>query len=142
MSDPRDLTIVRRIDAFDLPTVVDQDFLWLLFGRGEDQVDEVSVSNPRPRTASGETLSSYSKWFQGVRSRSGEILRRIQKGDARIESTGAAVVSIGAAGYGIWTAVWGLGGGLGWWLVPVSALSLISALRAIPARLGRGTASA
>ena len=44
--------------------------------------------------------------------------------------------AIGAAGYGVWTAIWGLGGAIGWWLVPVSALSLVAALRMIPARLG------
>ncbi len=43
VTDPKDLTIVRRMDALDLPTEGDQDFLWLLFGRGADAVDEVSV---------------------------------------------------------------------------------------------------
>jgi uncharacterized membrane protein len=38
--------------------------------------------------------------------------------------------------YGIWTAVWGLGGSIGWLLVPVSLVSLVVALRIIPARLG------
>lgn len=137
VTDPRDLTIVRRVDALELPTVVDQDFLWLLFGRGDDEVDEVSVSRPKPRRTGREAFSGHSKWLQGVRMRSGDLLRRIQKGDARIESTGSAAVAVGAAGYGAWTAIWGLGGALGWWLVPISALSLVTALRAIPARLNR-----
>lgn len=137
VTDPDDLSIVKRMDALDLPTIVDQDFMWLLFGRGEDQVDEISVSNPKPRASGSEASSRYSAWLRGVKTKSGDILRRIQRGDARIESTGSALVATGAAGYGIWTAVWGLGGRLGWWLVPVSALSLIVALRAIPARLDR-----
>ena len=37
---------------------------------------------------------------------------------------------------GIWTAVWGLGGAIGWWLVPVAAVSLVVALIKIHARLG------
>ncbi len=77
----------------------------------------------------------YNTWLSGVRMKSADMIRRIQKGDARFESTGAAVVVVAAAGYGIWTAVWGLGGRIGWWLVPVAALSLIAALRIIPARL-------
>ena len=51
-------------------------------------------------------------------------------------STLAAIIAIGAAGYGVWTAVWGLGGAIGWWLIPVSALSLIVAFIRIHARLG------
>src|SRR5687768_15604918 len=71
-----------------------------------------------------------------VRMGSGDLLRRIQTGDAGLESTWAAAVAIGAAGYGVWTAVWGLGGAIGWWLVPVSALSLVGALIRIHAKLG------
>jgi uncharacterized membrane protein YgcG len=133
VTDPKDLTIVRRMDALDLPTEGDQDFLWLLFGRGADAVDEVSVAKPRPRRTG---YSMYTTWLTATKARSLDLLRRIQKGDARIESTGSAAVAIGAAGYGIWTAVWGLGGRIGWWLVPVSLVSLIAALRIIPARLG------
>jgi uncharacterized membrane protein len=68
--------------------------------------------------------------------KSGDITLRIRKGDARLESTLAAIIAIGAAGYGIWTAVWGLGGAIGWWLVPVSAIGLVVALIKIHARLG------
>jgi uncharacterized membrane protein YgcG len=118
----------------DLQTEVDQDFMWLLFGRGEDMVDEISVKHPKPRKA--DSSGTYSAWWSGVKSKSSGITRRIQKGDARLESTLAAIIAIGAAGYGIWTAVWGLGGAIGWWLVPVSALSLIVALIRIHARLG------
>jgi uncharacterized membrane protein len=64
------------------------------------------------------------------------VVRRIQKGDARLESTLSAIVAIAAAGYGIWTAVWGLGGSIGWLLVPVSAFSLVAALILIHAKLG------
>lgn len=134
VSDPKDLTIVRKVDALDLPTAADQDFLWLLFGR-EDPVEEVSIRHPKPRPAAG-SANLYTAWYTAAKERSKDLLRRIRKGDARIESTGSAVVAIGAAGYGIWTAVWGLGGAIGWWLVPVSVVSLVVALRIIPARLG------
>jgi uncharacterized membrane protein YgcG len=133
VTDPKDLTIVRKMDALDLPAETDQDFLWLLFGR-TDPVEEVSIRHPKPRAAGNAAL--YTKWYQAAKERSKDLLRRIRKGDARIESTGVAVVALGAAGYGIWTAVWGLGGPIGWWLVPVSLVSLVVALRIIPARLG------
>jgi uncharacterized membrane protein YgcG len=131
VTDPKDVTIVRRMDALDLPTEADQDFLWLLFGRGDGAADEVSVTKPRRPGGA----ASYTKWYEATRSRAKDLLLRIRTGDARIESTGATLVAVGAAGYGVWTAVWGLGGRIGWWLVPVSAISLIVALRLIPARL-------
>ena len=134
VTDPKDLTLVRTMDAMDLQTEVDQDFMWLLFGRGEDAVDEVSVRHPKPRKATSAT--TYSTWWSGVKMKSGDVTRRIRKGDARLESTLAAIIAIGAAGYGIWTAVWGLGGAIGWWLVPVSAICLVVALIRIHARLG------
>jgi uncharacterized membrane protein YgcG len=133
VSDPKDLTLVRKMDAMDLQAELDQDFMWLLFGRGEDAVDEVSVNHPKPRKAESGT---YAAWWSGVKMKSTDITLRIRKGDARLESTLAAIIAIGAAGYGIWTAVWGLGGAIGWWLVPVSAISLIVALIKIHARLG------
>ena len=133
VTDPEDVKIVRRSDALDLPTATDQDFVWLMFGRGERAVEEISVKHPKKRRGSA---SRYSKWWTGVRMKSGDMVRRIQKGDARIESVLAAVIAIGAAGYGVWTAIWGLGGAIGWWLVPVAAVSLVLALRLIPARLG------
>jgi Predicted membrane protein (DUF2207) N-terminal domain/Predicted membrane protein (DUF2207) C-terminal domain len=133
VTDPKDVKIVRRQDALDLPTATDQDFVWLMFGRGERAVEEISVKHPKARRGSA---SRYSKWWTGVRMKSGDLARRIQKGDARLESVLAAVIAIGAAGYGVWTAIWGLGGAIGWWLVPVSAVSLVLALRLIPARLG------
>ena len=135
VTDPKDLTLVRRQDALDLPTEADQEFLWMLFGRGSSAVEEISVRHPRPRRGGGGH-GRYTKWLEATKARSGDLLRRIQKGDARIESTGSAVVAVGGALYGIWTAVWGLGGRVGWWLVPVGAVSLILALRLIPARLG------
>jgi len=106
----------------------------LLFGRGEDAVDEVSVNHPKPRKAASS--GTYAAWWSGVKMKSGDITLRIRKGDARLESTLAAIIAIGAAGYGIWTAVWGLGGAIGWWLVPVAAISLVAALIKIHARLG------
>jgi uncharacterized membrane protein YgcG len=132
VTDPKDLTIVRTAEALDLSTEADQDFLWLLFGRGADAV-EVSIRHPRPRR---EGYASYTAWLTATKARAGDLLRRIRKGDARIESTGSAVVAIGAALYGVWTAVWGLGGSIGWLLVPVGLVSLVVALRLIPARLG------
>ena len=134
VSDPKDLTLVRKMDAMDLQTELDQDFMWLLFGRGEDAVDEVSVNHPKPRKAASS--GTYAAWWSGVKMKSGDITLRIRKGDARLESTLAAIIAIGAAGYGIWTAVWGLGGAIGWWLVPVAAISLVVALIKIHARLG------
>ena len=134
VTDPKDLTLVRKMDAMDLQTELDQDFMWLLFGRGEDAVDEVSVNHPKPRKA--ESSGTYAAWWSGVKMKSSDITRRIRKGDARLESTLAAIIAIGAAGYGIWTAIWGLGGAIGWWLVPVSALCLVVALIRIHARLG------
>ena len=119
VTDPNDLTIVRRKDALDLPTAVDQDFMWLMFGRGGDAVDEVSIRHPKARKSGG---SRYTKWWTGVRMKSGDMIRRIRKGDARLESVLAAVIAIGAAGYGVWTAIW--------------AISLVTALRMIPAKLG------
>jgi uncharacterized membrane protein len=134
VSDPKDLTLIRKMDATDLQTELDQDFMWLLFGRGEDAVDEVSVNHPKPRKAASS--GTYAAWWSGVKMKSGDITLRIRKGDARLESTLAAIIAIGAAGYGIWTAVWGLGGAIGWWLVPVAAISLVAALIKIHARLG------
>ncbi len=133
VTDPKDLTIVRRMDALDLPTEADQDFLWLLFGRGERAVDEVSLSRPRPRPG-GASFSS--KWLEASKGKARDLLVRIRKGDARIESTGSFVVAFGAALYGVWTAAWGVGGAVGWWLVPTSLVSLVVSLRIIPARLG------
>jgi uncharacterized membrane protein YgcG len=137
VTDPKDLQLVRRMDALELPTKADQDFQLLLFGSGEDAVDEVSVSHPKPRPSGSEPYGRYQSWWRGVRERSGDSIRRIQKGDARLESTLAFLLAGVAAGYGIWTAVWGLGGRVGWLLVPVSILALIGALRAIPARVER-----
>jgi uncharacterized membrane protein len=134
VTDPKDLTLVRKVDAMDLQTEIDQNFMWLLFGRGDDAVDEISVKHPKPRKAASS--ATYSKWWSGVKTKSADITRRIQKGDARLESTLAAIIAIGAAGYGIWTAIWGVGGAIGWWLLPVSAISLVVALINIHARLG------
>jgi hypothetical protein len=134
VTDPKDLTLVRKVDALDLQGEIDQDFMWLLFGRGDAAVDEISVKHPKPRKA--ESSTTYAGWWSGVKGKTGDVVRRIQKGDARLESTLSAIVAIAAAGYGIWTAVWGLGGSIGWLLVPVSALSLVAALYLIHARLG------
>jgi hypothetical protein len=136
VTDPKDLTIVKRRDALDLPTSADQDFLWLLFGRDGDEVEEVSIRHPKPRRTGNAAYSRYTTWLEAAKGRSKDLLLRIRKGDARIESTGATIAALGAAGYGVWTAVWGHGGPVGWWLVPVSLASLIVALRLIPARLG------
>jgi uncharacterized membrane protein YgcG len=132
--DPRDLTLVRKLDALDLQGEIDQDFMWLLFGRGDSTVDETSIKHPKPRRA--ESSTTYAGWWSAVKGKSGDVVRRIQKGDARLESTLSAIAAIAAAGYGIWTAVWGLGGSIGWLLVPVSAFSLVAALILIHAKLG------
>jgi uncharacterized membrane protein len=134
VTDPKDLTIVRKVEATDLQTEVDQDFLWMLFGRGPTAEEEVSIARPKRREASN--AARYTSWWTGVKGKSGDVIRRIQRGDARIESVLAAAICIGAAVYGIWTAVWGLGGAIGWWLVPVSLVSLVVALIKIHAKLG------
>jgi uncharacterized membrane protein len=130
---PTDITLVRKVDAMDLPTVADQDFLWLIFGRGEDAADEVSIRHPKRRL---QGPIRYDQWYDAVKTRSGGLLRRIQKGDARIESLAAFVVAIGAAGYGLWTRLFGLAGPIGWWLVLEAVPALVIALILIPARLG------
>lgn len=137
VTDPRDLTLRKRMDALDLPTEADQDFQALLFGTGGDAVQEISIAKPKPRPVGGEPYARYRAWWDGARARSGEVLRRIQKGDARLESTALFVLAGGAAGYGVWTALWGLGGALGWWLVPVALACLVIGLRAVPARVER-----
>ena len=134
VTEPKDLTLVRRLHALDLQGEIDQDFMWLLFGRGDRAVNEISVKHPKPRKA--ESSTTYAGWWSGLKGKTGDIVRRIQKGDARLESTLSAIIAIAAAGYGIWTAVWGLGGSIGWLLVPVSAASLVAALILIHARLG------
>ena len=68
VTDPKDLTLVRKMDAMDLQTELDQDFMWLLFGRGEDAVDEVSVNHPKPRKA--ESSGTYAAWWSGVKMKS------------------------------------------------------------------------
>ena len=134
VTDPKELTLVRKLDALDLQSEIDQDFMWLLFGRGDGAVEEISLKHPKPRKA--DSSATYAGWWSGLKGKTGDVVRRIQKGDARLESTLSAVVAIGAAGYGIWTAAWGLGGSIGWLLLPVSALSLVAALALIHARLG------
>jgi uncharacterized membrane protein YgcG len=137
VTDPKDLTLHRRMDPIDLPTKADQDFQMLLFGTGESAVDQISISKPKPREVGGSSAARYRSWWEDAKLRSGDVLKRIQKGDARLESTAAFVVAGAAAGYGIWTAVWGLGGRVGWWLVPAALVCLVPALRAIPARVER-----
>ncbi len=137
VTDPKDLTLHKRMEALDLPTKADQDFQMLLFGTGEDAVDEISILNPKPRPGGTEPYTRYRAWWDGARSRTGDALRRIQKGDARLESTTAFIVAGGAAGYGVWTAAWGLGGRVGWWLAPAALACLVPALKAIPARVDR-----
>jgi uncharacterized membrane protein YgcG len=136
VTDPRDLTLVRKADPLDLQTQTDQDFQSMLFGSGEDAAEEISIRHPRPRAGRKDASAKYSAWLTGARARSRDLLDRIRRGDSRIESVGATVVAIGAAGYGIWTAIWGEGGRLGWWLLPAAVVCLIVALTLIPARLG------
>ena len=137
VTDPKDLTLHKRMEALDLPAKADQDFQMLLFGTGEDAVDEISILKPKPRPTGTEPYTRYRAWWDGAKSRSGDALRRIQKGDARLESMTAFVAAGGVAGYGLWTAVWGLGGRIGWWLVPAAVVCLVPALKAIPARVER-----
>ena len=137
VTDPKDLTLHKRMDALELPTKADQDFQMLLFDTGEDAVDEISILKPKPRPASGQPYTRYRAWWDGARSRTGDALTRIQKGDARLESTTAFIGAGAAAGYGIWAAAWGLGGKVGWWLVPAAVVCLVPALKVIPARVER-----
>ncbi|MGE5460786.1 MAG: DUF2207 family protein, partial [Solirubrobacterales bacterium] len=137
VTDPKDLTLHKRMEALDLPTQADQDFQMLLFGTGGDAAEQISILHPKPRPLGNAPYTRYRSWWDGVRARTGDALRRIQKGDARLESTTAFILAGAAAGYGIWTAAWGLGGPVGWWLVPAAVVCLMPALRAIPARVDR-----
>jgi hypothetical protein len=137
VTDPKDLTLRKRMEALDLPTQADQDFQMLLFGTGDDAAEEISILHPKPRPSGSAPSTRYRSWWEGARARSGDALRRIQKGDARFESTTAFILAGAAAGYGIRTAAWGLGGPVGWWLVPAAVVCLVPALRAIPARVDR-----
>jgi len=76
VTDPKDLTIVRRMEALELPTAADQDFMWLLFGR-EDPVEEVSIRHPKPRATGQADL--YTKWYTATKERSKDLLRRIRR---------------------------------------------------------------
>jgi uncharacterized membrane protein len=138
VSDPKDITLVRKKDPSDLESKTDRDFMTLLFGKDVDAVEEVSIRHPKPKSVGSEApFKRYSVWWNGVKARSGDVLRRIQKGDARIESTGSAIVAVSSGLYGIWTAKFGVGGPVGWWLVPEALVSLYLALRIIPARVER-----
>ena len=122
-------------DADPHVRAVAEQALWTLWSRsGDDAVDEISIKHPKPRKADSST--TYAGWWTGLKSKTGDVVRRIQKGDARLESTLSAIIAIAAAGYGIWSAAWGLGGSIGWLLLPVSAASLVAALILIHARLG------
>lgn len=138
VSDPKDITIVKKQEPLDLQTQIDQDFMTLLFGEGEDAVEEISIEHPKPKVVgSNPPFKRYTAWWSGVKGKSGEVLRRIQKGDARIESTGSAIVAVSAGLYGAWSAKFGVGGPVGWWLVPEALMSLYVALQIVPARVGR-----
>lgn len=136
VSEPEDIKLVQRKGPEEVETEADLDFLALLFGESTsgDHTNEISISHPKRHGAAGPTW--FAAWSKDAKSDATNALLRIRKGDARIESTGSAVVACIAAGYGIWTAVWGLGGKVGWWLVPLAVVSLIVALRHIPARVG------
>ncbi len=137
VSDPKDITLVRKQDAPHLESETDRDFMALLFGK-VDAVDEVSIRHPKPKVVGSDApFKRYTAWWNGVKTRSGDVLRRIQEGDARIESTGSAIVAVSSGLYGVWTAKFGLGGPVGWWLVPAALVSLYVALRIIPARVER-----
>jgi uncharacterized membrane protein YgcG len=107
--------------------------MWLLFGRGDGAVDEISLKHPKPRKADSST--TYAGWWSGLKGKTGDVLRRIQKGDARLESTLSAIIAIGAA------AASGRPRGdsaarSGGCSLPVSAVCLVAALVLIHARLG------
>ena len=136
MTDPEDVRIVRRQDAMDLPTETDQDFMWLLFGRGERALEEISVKRPKAWKGSSSTFST---WWMGVRMKSGGWSGGSRRATPVSESVLAAVIAIGAAGYGAWTAIWGsaarsAGGS------SRSPRSLVAALRMIPPGSGSRTA--
>jgi uncharacterized membrane protein YgcG len=135
VTEPEDIKLVQRKGPDEVETEADLDFLALLFGdpTRTGHTNEISIMHPTRHGTSGPTW--FAAWTKDARSDASKALLRIDKGDARIESTGSALVACIAAGYGIWTAVWGLGGKVGWWLVPVCVLSLIVALRHIPARV-------
>jgi uncharacterized membrane protein YgcG len=116
-SDPRDLA-----------------FIELLFGEGRDPVPVMHPKTPE-KDASGTPASRYAQWWNNAKSRSSDVVERIESGDARLESVGAAAVAIGAAGAGLWLAAFGLAGAVGYWLLPEALLGLVVALTLIPARV-------
>ena len=70
VTDPKDLTIVRKMDGNDLQTAADQDFLWMLFGRGEDAEDEISFGAHGRNTMVTGTSAGSRKTTIRVRRRS------------------------------------------------------------------------
>jgi Predicted membrane protein (DUF2207) len=137
VTDPRDLTIVKRKEPKDLDNPVDADFQALIFGTEADGdgVRQVSVKQPKPPRTGSTALNRYTKWLSAAKRRVAASILRIKKGDARIESWGVAFVALGSIGYGLWTAWFGLGGPIGYWLIPVGLTSMILSLRTIPPRL-------
>lgn len=138
VTDPEDIKLIKKKDEAELTDPADRDFLTLLFGASSDAdaLDEVSVEHPR-RPGPGDVKAHlrYTKWMEGGKKNVGRALKAIEHGDARFESVATGAVTIGAALYGIYTATMGVGGGVGWWLVPECIVLGIVALRLIPARV-------
>ncbi len=137
VTDPVDVVLVRRRDADDLEDPADRDFQAMLFGSGRAALDRFSLS--RPPSGRRETSGRYRAWWEGVRRGPADTLREIRTGDARIEAVAIMVAALAAAGYGAWTAIWGLGGMIGWWLLPISLACLVVGLGLIPARVDEST---
>ena len=133
VSEPTDIKLVQRKAPDDMETEADMDFMALLFGGETDpeHTNEISISAPRRREGAG---TWWSAWTRDARKDVSKALLEYRKGDARIESTGSAIVAGLGATYGIYAAV--RGNGVGWWLLPVCGAALVLALRHIPARVG------
>jgi uncharacterized membrane protein len=77
----------------------------------------------------------YTKWMEDGKKNADRALKAIQHGDARFESVMTGVVTIAAGLYGFYTATFGVGGRVGWWLVPECIVLGLVALRFIAARV-------
>jgi hypothetical protein len=133
VTDPEDL-IARR--GKEVGTERDRRFVDLLFPTAEDTVS-LKKHTGRPADTSGVSPAArYRAWWRNATARGGDVVKRIQHGDARIESVAAFAVGLGSLVVAIWLAARHTGPWV-WLLPPVGLIGMVLALRAIPARVDR-----
>ncbi len=134
VSDPDDLTLVRRANAHDL-NAAERDFMEMLFGRetDTDAVDEVSIKRPKPRAGSGP--ARYQSWLRAAKQDVARAIVTIEKSDTRFESVTQGVLGVVTAGFGLWSWLFGQGGDVVLWLLPWGLAWMMIALRLTYARL-------